>query len=391
MEKKNKNPLGYSVRTLLPVFLLFISLQAQACFSSVAVKGVPVEDLAVLQKEKRTMRALTTKDREELAKMSKTKENKVFKVIEGFPEYRIGPLDVLQVNSRVGEKVKTSIVTVNSLGRMFYSFIDNLNVNGLTPSQLDDLLTEKLSHYIKKPRIDVIMKGFNSKSAMVLGEFASLRGGQYGKTPSGNIRLKGRTTLMDFLAQAGGYTDRGNIKDLRFTRGSKAYHINLYDIITRGDDTVNVIIDQGDILDIPDLGEFRNKVYVLGEVESQGVYDLKDAQDLLAALAMAGSYTIQAKESNTLVVRATEPGKKPLIMMANVKALLREGDLRQNIPLKDGDLVYVPPMVIKDVNDFIEYMNPLLNFIFWPDRYRSTYWVNDWWKAADRSDTYLER
>ena len=391
MERKNKNPLGYSVRTLLPVFLLFISLQAQACFSSVAVKGVPVEDLAVLQKEKRTTRALTKKDREELAKMSKTKENKVFKEIEGFPEYRIGPLDVLQINSRIGEKVKTSIVTINSLGRLFYSFIDNLDVNGLTPSQLDDLLTEKLSHYIKKPRIDVIVKGFNSKSAVVLGEFASLRGGQYGKTPSGNIRLKGRTTLMDFIAQAGGYTDRGNIKDLRFTRGSKAYHINLYDIITRGEDTVNVIIDQGDILDIPDLGEFRNKVYVLGEVESQGVYDLKDAQDLLAALAMAGSYTVQAKESNTLVVRATEPGEKPLIMMANVKALLREGDLRQNIPLKDGDLVYVPPMVIKDVNDFIQYMNPLLNFLFWPDRYRSTYWVKEWWKPKERSDLYLER
>jgi len=391
MEKKNKNPLAHSVRTLIPVFLLLTSLLAQACFSSVAVKGVPVEDLAVIQKEKRTIRALTEEDRKELAKMSKTTENKVFKEIEGFPEYRIGPLDVLQINSRVGEKVKTSIVTINSLGRMYYSFIDNLNVNGLTPSQLDDLLSEKLAHYIKNPRIDVIVKGFNSKSAMVLGEFASLRGGQYGKTPSGNIRLKGRTTLIDFLAQAGGYTDRGDIKNLRLTRGSKSYHINLYDILTRGDDNVNVIIDEGDILDIPDLGEFRNKVYVLGEVESQGVYDLKDAQDLLAALAMAGSYTLQAKESNTLVVRATEPGEKPLIMMANVKALLREGDLRQNIPLKDGDLVYVPPMVIKDVNDFITYMNPLLNFIFWPDRYRATYWVNEWWKAADRSDVYLER
>ena len=391
MEKENKNPLACSLKPLFSVFLLFIALMTQACFSSVAVKGMPVEDMAIVKKEEKMRRMLTEKDRKELAAMSRVKENKVFKEVSGFPEYRIGPLDVIQINSRVGEKVKTATVTVNSLGRLYYSFVDDLYVNGLTPSELDDLLSEKLSQYIRKPRIDIIVKRFNSKSAMVLGEFASLRGGQVGKTPSGRIYLKGRTPLIDFIAQAGGYTDRGDIKNLRLARGGKTYQINLYDIITRGDNSLNVIIDEGDVLDIPDLGEFRNKVYVLGEVESQGTYDLRDAQDLLGAISMAGSITRLAKESNTLIIRATEPGGKPLVMMADVKALMREGDLRQNIPLKDGDLVYVPPMVIKDVNDFIANMNPLLNFIFWPDRYRATYWIQEWWKPSERSDLYRTR
>ncbi len=391
MKDKIKNRWGCSARLRLFLLLTLAAPLTQACFSSVAVKGVPVEDLATVKKEEKIRRELTAEDRKELARMCKVKENRVFKEVEGFPEYRIGPLDVLQINSRIGDKVTSTIVTVNSLGRIYYSFIDDLDVNELTPSELDDLLTKELSKYIKNPRIDIIVQRFDSKSAMVLGEFASLRGGQYGKTPSGRIYLKGRTTLIDFIAQAGGYTDRGDIKNLRLTRGGKTYQINLYDIITRGDENLNVIINEGDVLDIPDLGEFRNKVYVLGEVQSQGVYDLRDAQDLLAAISMSGSITPLAKESNTLVVRATEPGGKPLVMMADVKALLRRGDLRQNIPLKDGDLVYVPPMKIKDVNDFITNMNPLLNFIFWPDRYRSTYWIKGWWKQAERSDIYISR
>ncbi len=390
-EKEEYKPSVFFAKRV-PFFLLLLgAFTIQACFSSVAVDGVPVNDVAAVKKERRVEKAITAEDKKKLARMSKVRENKVFKQIGGFPEYRIGPLDVLEITSRIGEKAVTSTVTVNALGRIYYSFVDDLDVTGLTPSELDDLLTKRLSQYIKNPRIDIIVKSFNSKTAMVLGEFASLRGGQFGKTPSGRIYLKGKTSLIDFIAQAGGYTERGDIKHLRLTRAGKTYQINLYDIITRGDENLNVIIDEGDVLDIPDLGVFRHKVYVLGEVDNQGTYDLRDAQDLLAAISMAGSITPLAKESNTLIVRATEPGEKPLVMMADVRALLRKGDLSQNIPLKEGDLVYVPPMVIKDVNDFVANMNPLLNFLFWPDRYRTVYWVDNYWKKIRRTDLYLTR
>ena len=37
--------------------------------------------------------------------------------------------------------------------------------------------------------------------------------------------------------------------------------------------------------------------------------------------------------------------------------------MSQNIALKDGDLVYVPRMVIGDINEFIANINPLMRFL----------------------------
>ena len=152
---------------------------------------------------------------------------------------------------------------------------------------------------------------------------------------------------------------------------------NLYDIIQRGDESQNVIIDDGDIVEISELPEIDERIYVLGEVASQGIYALKNARDLLGAIALAGSITKLAVEENTLIVRGYESGKKPLVMMADLKAILRKGDISQNISLEDGDLIYVPRMRIGDINDWIENTVPLLEVLLYPGRFRDTYITNE--------------
>ena len=344
-----------------------------ACSSSTAVMGTPVKELKQADDQRVVTRARTRDDRERIAELSRVKENDVFAEIDGIPEYRIGPLDVLEINSHIGDKVSTTTVTVNSRGRISYSFIDDLQASGLTPSELDRLLSRKLSNYIRNPRIDVLVKAFNSKSATVMGEFASLRARQYVEAASGRIYLKGKTTLLDLIAMAGGYTVDGDIKSIKLIRQGQPYIINLFDIIERGDSTQNVIIDDGDAIDIPELPEFGERVYVLGEVDEQGIYALKDAKDLLGALALAGNTTRLAKETNTLIVRGYQEGKDPLVMMADVQALLRKADMAQNIKLQDGDLVYVPRMLIADVNDWIANIEPLLNLLLYPGRFDAYY------------------
>lgn len=341
--------------------------------SSTAIMGTPVKDLVKAQDERVVKRLHTVERTQEIAHLSRVKENKVFKEIGGIPEYRIGPLDELQINSHVGDQVSTRNVTVNSRGRISYSFIDDLEVSGLTPSELDHLLTKRLSGFVRYPRIDILVQKFKSKSAMILGELASLRTTNLGKAASGRFYLKGKTTMTDLIAQAGGYTLNADVKNIKVTRGGKSYTINLYDIIERGDESQNVIIDDGDVVDVPLLGIFGERVYVLGAVAKQGVYRLDNAQDLLAALSLAGNYTNEAKEENTLIVRGYEPGKEPLVMMADVRALLREGDLAQNIRLQDGDLVYVPPMLIGDINRWIKNISPLLDLLLWPGEFDSLY------------------
>jgi len=352
------------IKTLIATCLLLMALMILAC-GTMAVKGTPVKELVATKPELEEMKKMKKAQKLELAKMSQVTENSVFETIDGIPEYRIGPLDILEINSRVGESSVTTLVTVNGLGKINFSFLDNLKAAGLTPTQLDALLTKELSAYIRNPRIDVMVKKYRSKSALALGEFSLLRGGSGSQTGSGKLFLEGKTTLMDFIALGHGYTVKGDIRRLKLIRKGKTYVINVYSIIEQGNENLNVIIDNGDTVDIPELPEVGEKVFIMGEVEDQGVYDLKDAEDLLSAIALAGKFTDEAKEENTLIVRATEVGKKPLVMMADCEALLERADLSQNIPLRDGDLVYVPRMVIGDINKWIRNLDPVLDWVFW--------------------------
>ena len=64
-------------------------------------------------------------------------------------------------------------------------------------------------------------------------------------------------------------------------------------------------------------------------------------------------------------------------MMSDVKALLRKADLAQNVRLQDGDLVYVPRMLIGDINDWIRNTTPLLELILYPARFDRYYTTTD--------------
>ena len=364
---------------VLPVLLLCVMLYG--CYSSTAVTGTPVKELIEARDRRVIPGADQVKSKELIAELSSVKGNKTFKELAGIPEYVIGPSDKLEINSHIGDKATTKEVTVDSRGYITYSFIDDLKVIGLTPSELDKILTEKMSSYIKNPRIDILVAEYNSKSATVLGEFSSLRSTGAEDSGSGRIYLEGKTKLMDLFALAGGYTVDGDIKRVKLVRKGKTYVINLYDILEKGDVSQNVIIDDGDVIDVPELGAFRERVYIMGEVNSQGIYSLKDARDLLGALAMAGNVTTLAIEENTLIVRGySEPGQKPLVMMADVKALFRNADMNQNIVLEEGDLVYVPRMRIGDINDWITNTMPLLDFLFYPGQLQDRYFSRDYLK-----------
>jgi hypothetical protein len=67
----------------------------------------------------------------------------------------------------------------------------------------------------------------------------------------------------------------------------------------------------------------------------------------------------------------------PLVMMSNVRAMLREADLAQNIELQDGDLVYVPRMLIGDINQWISNMTPMLDFVLYPQRITGNNYFGD--------------
>jgi polysaccharide export outer membrane protein len=94
------------------------------------------------------------------------------------------------------------------------------------------------------------------------------------------------------------------------------------------------------------------RVWVLGRVNTPGLYALNQPSTVLEALARAGglfssrfSGTTEelADLKHSFLVRDGE------LMPVDFYALLREGDMRQNIYLRDGDYVYLPSALSKQV------------------------------------------
>jgi protein involved in polysaccharide export with SLBB domain len=367
---------------LFNCFIILLILQILAHGCARRIQGTPVKEMPSLRLNTEVDSEKSLSMSHELARISKVTENRIFTEERGYPEYKVGPLDILEITSRIGSEHSLDTVIVRSDGTISYSFIDDFPVEGLTVSEIDERLTERLSAFIRTPRIDIVVKEFKSKSALVMGEIGSLRYAQ-NQAVSGRIYLKGKTTLLDLLVMAGGYTKDADIKKVKLIRGDNIFYINLYDLIYRGEVEQNVIIDDGDVIDVPELPEYGERVYVLGEVNNQGIYSLKDVPDLLAALSFAGSYTETGIEENTLIIRDYKPGQKPLILTADIGEILKKGDISQNIPLKDGDIVYVPRSIIGDINEFIINTVPLLDYLLYPGKYRDAYGSYDHLRFKD--------
>jgi len=80
------------------------------------------------------------------------------------------------------------------------------------------------------------------------------------------------------------------------------------------------------------------RVYVLGEVNKPGQYELDGNRNLMDAIGLAGGWTKDAAKTKVLLVHINQQGEPTKI---NLLALLQKGDISQNPTLKAGDIVYL--------------------------------------------------
>jgi polysaccharide export outer membrane protein len=113
------------------------------------------------------------------------------------------------------------------------------------------------------------------------------------------------------------------------------------------------------------LKEF-DKPYFLasGEVARPGKYELRGDVTVNEAIAMAGGLTQQARHTQVVLFRRVSDGLAETHLL-DVKKMLDERDLREDLHLRAGDFIYVPQSRISKLRKFVPtnsmswYMNPL--------------------------------
>ncbi len=109
------------------------------------------------------------------------------------PGYRVGPEDELTI-SVWHEPELSQTVVVRSDGMITMPLLNDIKVVGLTPEELQVLLTEKLKTLVNDPQVTVTVKTVKSQRVFLMGAV-----GKQGVYP-----MSGGMTALQLIAQGGG-------------------------------------------------------------------------------------------------------------------------------------------------------------------------------------------
>ena len=124
--------------------------------------------------------------------------------------YYLQPGDIIDIKFHLNPELNESVI-VRPDGRISLQLIDEVEVAGLTPPQLEKLLNEKYTPHLKKPMASAIIKSFGGQKVYV--------GGQVNLP--GVINLRGSTNVVQAIFEAGGLRADANMSDvLIISRGA---------------------------------------------------------------------------------------------------------------------------------------------------------------------------
>ena len=157
--------------------------------------------------------------------------------------YKIGPEDVLDISVWKSPDLSRS-VPVRPDGKVSLPLVNDIKAAGLTPDQLRQELTMRLSEFIPAPEVAVIVREVHSAKVAVVGAVRS----------PGRFELRSPATVLEIIAMAQGFTDfaeRDRIVVLR-QNGRTTVRIPFrYTKVEVGTEQDNFFVESGDIIVVP--------------------------------------------------------------------------------------------------------------------------------------------
>ena len=160
-------------------------------------------------------------------------------------DYRIGDDDLLEINVWNEPDLKQSL-PVRSDGKISLPLIGEIQAAGETPSQLQQAIASKLRAYITHPDVTVMVLKMNSRKFNILGRVAK----------PGSYPLTATTTVLDAIAEAGGFQDFAKEKDIYILRqksGGRETRIpfNYKAVIKGKHPQENIVLEPHDTVVVP--------------------------------------------------------------------------------------------------------------------------------------------
>jgi polysaccharide export outer membrane protein len=238
----------------------------------------------------------------------------------------IGEGDLLQISVFEAKELDKT-VRVNSRGFISLPLIGEVRVSGLTAIETEEKIEEMYeTRFIKDPHVSIFVEEQISQRITLVGQF---------KKP-GTYDYLSNQRLLDVIALGGGLSEQaGQIVQVRRTRyvqgEPNTFIVDLDRLIKEGNVELNIRLNGGDVLFIPEAGVF----FVDGAVRRPGSYPIKHKTVVQEGLVEAGGFEPSAKKDRIKLLRMTEIGERKIIDID-----LSKTDSKQ-MALKDRDILIV--------------------------------------------------
>jgi polysaccharide export outer membrane protein len=288
-------------------------------------------------------------------------------IVDSLPnlEYRIGPLDMVQVvvwehpelTSPMGQ-YQPAGQRVTTDGTLFYPYAGEIKAAGLTAQELRAEITKRLSDKIlNDPQVDVRVTGYNSLKAFVSGAVNKPGYVAFNENPM---------TIPTAIAAVGGFAEEADPAMLQLRRGDKVYNINYLDAFKSNLPLDRILLKPDDQIFIPTLTETQkeNRVFVLGEVNRVGAVNVNQGKlSLVEALANAGGLqTTYASSRSVYVIRNTSEKQIDVFHLDAKNAMALA--MAERFNLNPRDIVYVDASGLATWNRIVNLILPTVNGVY---------------------------
>ncbi|OLC54830.1 MAG: hypothetical protein AUH92_03340 [Acidobacteria bacterium 13_1_40CM_4_69_4] len=276
--------------------------------------------------------------------------------------YRFGAGDVLSLRIWNGQKIDELKLTVQSDGEAFLPVmgIGSLAVAGRTVVDLKKDLERRFSAIYKETYVELLITRYAGHRVSLMGEVKTTARSDSGP---GTWALEGPTRLVSFLSAHGGPGQDADVMRIQLVRpNAERRELNLFRAVFQADESDDPWLQNGDLIFIPSLSMGNRKVFVLGEVGQPGVVNIIDRIGLVEAIARAGGFTQKGYIKGIVVLKRGAEGKAE-IQIADFKEMFKDGDLKADVPLQPGDIVFVPRRAIATIQEVMSILQPALGII----------------------------
>ena len=253
--------------------------------------------------------------------------------------YRLEVGDVLDI-SVIGEVELVALeIPVRPDGMISFAFVGDVPAAGRTVAEVKDEITLKLGQFVRSPEVMVIARDFAERKVFIGGEVKSP--GLYYLEPR-------ETTLLDALYKVGLVTEKADLEGAYLMRDNRLVVANFKELIY-GNIEHNLPLRDHDLIWVPiNGGRF---VYIVGDVVRNDAIALEQPVPIIEILAQAGGFKRGAAKREIAVIRGGL--QEPQIAVVDSMALY-SGDLRQNIMINPGDIVFVPRSTLGKYMDALD-------------------------------------